>query len=165
MQHRRQHHRRLELRPQGARLQRRRWPTASPGGQFPANAWGLSDMHGNVAEWCLSTYRPYPYRADDGRDEPRPSGLKVVRGGSWNDTLRSSTSASRWRMSPTSRCTTSASACWSGPSQPTAWPLAANDHSTQTASWSNASCGREDGDGDSLAAWFNRLHSSRSAAG
>jgi formylglycine-generating enzyme required for sulfatase activity len=69
------------------------------GGRFAANAWGLHDMHGNVAEWCLSTYRPYPYNASDGRDDPAGPGAKVVRGGSWNDTLRFATSASRWRYS------------------------------------------------------------------
>jgi formylglycine-generating enzyme required for sulfatase activity len=42
-------------------------------------------MHGNVAEWTLSAYRPYPYRDDDGRNQAAPDGLKVVRGGSWRD--------------------------------------------------------------------------------
>jgi len=70
--------------------------TAS-GGRFPANAWGLHDMHGNVAEWCLSAYQPYPYRAGDGRDAANRPGLKVVRGGSWNETLKYAGSASRWR--------------------------------------------------------------------
>ena len=67
------------------------------GGRFAPNAWGLHDMHGNVAEWCLSNYRPYPYNTGDGRDDPAQPGMKVVRGGSWNDTFRFSTSASRWR--------------------------------------------------------------------
>jgi formylglycine-generating enzyme required for sulfatase activity len=75
-------------------------PYSSPGARYGANSWGLYDMHGNVAEWCLSAYSPYPYRADDGRDDPRTPGLKVVRGGSWNDTMRYVTSASRWRYPP-----------------------------------------------------------------
>jgi formylglycine-generating enzyme required for sulfatase activity len=54
-------------------------------GQGPANAWGLHDMHGNVAEWTLSTYRPYPYRDDDGRNAATPESRKVVRGGSFAD--------------------------------------------------------------------------------
>jgi len=54
---------------------------SAPGGGFPANTWGLHDMHGNVAEWCLTAYRPYPYRADDGRDRLGEAGMRVVRGG------------------------------------------------------------------------------------
>ena len=54
-------------------------------GQGPANAWGLHDMHGNVAEWTLSTYRPYPYRNVDGRNRPTAEGRKAVRGGSFYD--------------------------------------------------------------------------------
>ncbi|NQT39076.1 MAG: SUMF1/EgtB/PvdO family nonheme iron enzyme, partial [Planctomycetes bacterium] len=54
-------------------------------GQYRPNAWGLHDMHGNVAEWTRTTYRPYPYDSRDGRDTPTPQGKKVVRGGSWRD--------------------------------------------------------------------------------
>jgi formylglycine-generating enzyme required for sulfatase activity len=72
----------------------------APGGRFAPNAWGLYDLHGNVAEWCLSTYKPYPYTATDGRDDPATPGEKVVRGGSWNDTLKLATSAARWRYLP-----------------------------------------------------------------
>jgi len=70
---------------------------SAQGGRYPANAWGLADMHGNVAEWCLSEYRSYPYRADDGRERPQAAGWRVVRGGSWADPMRFATSAFRWR--------------------------------------------------------------------
>jgi len=49
------------------------------------NAWGLLDMHGNVAEWTRSDYRRYPYDEHDGRNDLSPSTKKVVRGGSWRD--------------------------------------------------------------------------------
>ncbi|MEJ2705298.1 MAG: SUMF1/EgtB/PvdO family nonheme iron enzyme [Sedimentisphaerales bacterium] len=54
-------------------------------GSYQPNAWGLHDMHGNAAEWTRTTYRVYPCRTDDGRDDPADSGRKVVRGGSWRD--------------------------------------------------------------------------------
>ncbi len=52
---------------------------------YQPNPWGLHDMHGNVAEWTLSAYRPYPYVEDDGRNDPAATGRRVARGGSWFD--------------------------------------------------------------------------------
>ncbi len=53
-------------------------------GRYEPNAWGQCDMHGNVAEWTLTTARPYPYAAD-GRDRGLADGRKIVRGGSFYD--------------------------------------------------------------------------------
>lgn len=47
---------------------------------------GCADMNGNVWEWCQSEYRPYPYNADDGREDVQQSDrISVLRGGSWMD--------------------------------------------------------------------------------
>lgn len=68
--------------------------TARPA-SYRANAWGLCDMHGNVAEWTASEYRAElgeSLRADASSDT---SGPKVVRGGSWRDRPYRATSSFR----------------------------------------------------------------------
>jgi formylglycine-generating enzyme required for sulfatase activity len=52
-------------------------------------------MHGNACEWTRTTYKPYPYIADDGRNDLTESGRKVVRGGSWCDRPKRCRSAFR----------------------------------------------------------------------
>ena len=65
---------------QGSRLNR-----PNPVGVFPTGVTvdGLHDMAGNVYEWTLSLYRPYPYQPADGREAIAGEGLRVLRGGSW----------------------------------------------------------------------------------
>lgn len=55
-------------------------------GQKQANPWGLKDMHGNVMEWTLDAYGPYP-AADAVNPWVKPVKLypRVARGGSWAD--------------------------------------------------------------------------------
>ncbi|MDB3997641.1 formylglycine-generating enzyme family protein [Flavobacteriaceae bacterium] len=64
------------------------------------NAWGLYDMHGNVAEWTLDQYVPSAYsKRKKGIENPREVGdkiyPKVVRGGSWMDAPSRLRSAAR----------------------------------------------------------------------
>jgi formylglycine-generating enzyme required for sulfatase activity len=49
-----------------------------PAGATPE---GIFHMAGNVAEWTSSLFRPYPYDAADGREDPAAPGERVTRGG------------------------------------------------------------------------------------
>ena len=53
-----------------------------------------------MAEWTRSSYKPYPYVASDGRNDPTEAGRKVVRGGSWRDRPHRATSAYRLGYQP-----------------------------------------------------------------
>ncbi|NQU22704.1 MAG: SUMF1/EgtB/PvdO family nonheme iron enzyme, partial [Candidatus Nealsonbacteria bacterium] len=76
--------------------------TTDVGGYQP-NAWGLSDMHGNAAEWTASAYRPYAYDPADGRESPQAEGTRTVRGGSWYDRPARATSSFRLPYQPWQR--------------------------------------------------------------
>jgi formylglycine-generating enzyme required for sulfatase activity len=52
----------------------------SPQGDSP---YGVADMAGNVWEWTGSVYLPYPYQADDGREDLEGGRSRVLRGGSF----------------------------------------------------------------------------------
>jgi formylglycine-generating enzyme required for sulfatase activity len=77
------------------------WQKTVEVGSFPANAWGLQGMHGNVWEWCLdhwhSDYREAPNDGSawvTGGVQTR----RLLRGGSWRDSHMGCRSAARyWR--------------------------------------------------------------------
>ena len=73
-----------------------------PVGRKKPNAWGLFDVHGNVAEWCQDCYSPRAYN-DAPADNPRgpASGEnRVLRGGSWKSKPERCRSAARDNVSP-----------------------------------------------------------------
>jgi len=74
----------------------------SPVGLFPSGkTWcEAQDMAGNVWEWCRSLYKPYPYQADDGREDLQAAGTRVLRGGSWNVSQGDARCAYRLRLYP-----------------------------------------------------------------
>ena len=75
-----------------------------PVGAKKANPWGLKDMHGNVAEWCLDQHTTDHYAKLPADSEvaalealcvPTKEEPCVVRGGSWDDDPEALRSAAR----------------------------------------------------------------------
>jgi formylglycine-generating enzyme len=67
----------------------------TPVGSFPANAWGLHDMHGNVWQWCQDWHGEYPQNDVIDPQGPEIGGSRVMRGGAWSHDPQSCRSAYR----------------------------------------------------------------------
>ena len=74
-------------------------------GDFPPNAWGLFDMHGNVWEWCRDEYKPYEDLTTKNTLETEniDDSARVLRGGSWFDFAWYCRAAYRSRLAPSDR--------------------------------------------------------------
>ena len=84
------------------------WYTANsskkthPVGKKQPNAWGLHDMHGNVAEWCNDFYAPdyYQHSPASNPHGPAEGEKNVLRGGHWAASANACGSAYRCGEEP-----------------------------------------------------------------
>jgi len=77
-------------------------------GKKKPNAWGLYDMHGNVAEWCFDAFDPNWYQKFSGKkvkaseliNWPTKQYGRVIRGGGWESEKEDCRSARRIPSDP-----------------------------------------------------------------
>lgn len=73
-----------------------------PVGERPTGVsqYGCHDMAGNAWEWTSSLFKPYPYVAADGREDPTSADRRVARGGSFTGEPNIATTTYRFRPYP-----------------------------------------------------------------
>jgi formylglycine-generating enzyme required for sulfatase activity len=67
------------------------------------NFWGLFDMHGGVAEWCLDAYQVYPPPTGEPAGVPEAHPDRMIRGGSFLSPQTDCRAAARANASPETR--------------------------------------------------------------
>src|SRR5580658_7598746 len=95
-----------DIAPENANYSGSKWKGTSPVGSYPANAWGLYDMAGNVWEWVADWYDQDYYgtlpsdKAVDNPRGPQQGPLRVLRGGSFFGGTRGLRASNRSRVVP-----------------------------------------------------------------
>ncbi len=74
-----------------------------PVGLKRPNRRGLYDMHGNVGEWCLDWFAPYPPEEQTDPKGPPDGDRKVRRGGGWSSCPRRCRATDRLGIAPECR--------------------------------------------------------------
>jgi formylglycine-generating enzyme required for sulfatase activity len=75
------------------------WNETRAVGSFPkgASPYGVLDLAGNGWEWVSSVYLPYPYNAQDGREDMTRSAVRGTRGGGHDSSAEELTTTHRGR--------------------------------------------------------------------
>ena len=73
--------------------------SSAPVDAFPdgASPYGILDMAGNQWEWVSSAYKPYPYNAEDGRENQATGPVRSTRGGGHDSDALEITTTQRGR--------------------------------------------------------------------
>jgi formylglycine-generating enzyme required for sulfatase activity len=72
-------------------------------GSFPANAWGLFEMHGNLWQWCSDWHGGYSTKDLTDPQGPKAGKNRILRGGAWGSHPVYCRSANRNFAHPASR--------------------------------------------------------------
>jgi uncharacterized protein (TIGR02996 family) len=72
-------------------------------GSFPPNAWGLTDLHGNIWEWCQDWYSPLLDEDIEDLQGGDSGDARVLRGGCWGGYPRWCRAAYRRGVEPAYR--------------------------------------------------------------